>query len=297
MSDFTKAWWRYWFRPASPLALAGFRVAFFAALLFCFGTNDFAAFGEVSPELWSPIRPFHILGLGLLRPESLLWVGRGFVLALVLSCIGLATRVSIIAALALGFYLLGLQHCFGKQWHREATIMLTVAVLAASRAGDALSVDAWLAARSRPRPAPSGEYRWPIRAGRLAVALMFWSAGYAKLESSGLRWISAENLRRHIVDIRYNTAQHWDGVGQLGMIVAKHRLILLALSVSTIVIEIGYPAALFSRRAAMVLVPSSLLLLVGFELGLGISFSELGLVSVLLWMPWDRLRPSTASST
>ena len=69
-----------------------------------------------------------------------------WIVALVLSCIGLLTRWSIGVALVLGIYLLALPNNFGKTGHGDAILVLTMGILALSKCGDAWSVDSLIAA-------------------------------------------------------------------------------------------------------------------------------------------------------
>src|SRR5215211_724723 len=129
---------------------------FFAGVFLVYFPEDFSAWGSVSPAFWMPMPLFTALHLEPMSSPALGLVQTLWQAALVCSAIGLFTRVSMVVAFAAGFYLLGLPHNYGHVFHFDALLVIAMGILACSRAGDALSIDAWL--RGRARPAPSGEY-------------------------------------------------------------------------------------------------------------------------------------------
>lgn len=95
--------------------------------------------------------------------------------------LGLHTRtVSILLALALmtGF---GLTYSFGKIDH-TIVVVLVPAMMAFSRWGDTLSLDAG----SKPRDAERDVAQWPMRLLAVMIALSFVTAGWAKFRSGWL---------------------------------------------------------------------------------------------------------------
>src|SRR5690606_38948629 len=106
-----------------------------------------------------------------------------------------------------GAYLIALPQNFGKVHHSDTILLFVLAGFALSRAGDHGSLDAWLRHRffsSRPAPlAVSGEYRWPLRFGQLAAAIVYGAAGTAKLLRSGFEWADPEIFRNLILIQHY----------------------------------------------------------------------------------------------
>ena len=118
--------------------------------------------------------------------------------ALLLSCLGLFTRLSTATSFLLGAYLLGLPHNFGKTDHYDAVLVLILSIMACSRCGDSWSAHRLLSASRRravERPV-SGEYTWPIRLAQVMLSLVFFAAGVAKLRHAGLAWIASDKLYR-----------------------------------------------------------------------------------------------------
>jgi hypothetical protein len=207
---------------------------------------------------------------------NLLWLS-----ALALGCVGLFTRAAATAAFVLGGYLLALDASFGRVHHNDMAALLATGILAASRAGDALSVDALR--RRRAPPPPDAEYGWPLRAIQLALALAFLAAGIAKLRHAGLDWITSDDLRLRL----HGRGQGLLPSGSLGGHLARFPLLCHAVAAATVAIELLYPLALWSRRASAWLVPASLLMLAGIAAFFGPRFTTFAVLTAA-WVPWDR---------
>jgi len=292
-------WLRFWFAPALPTNLAVCRIVFFGALAVFYASHDFSAWADVSRAFWNPVWPFARLDLPVLTAVQLVTVQRVWKVALVLACLGFMTRLSTTTVLVLGFYLLGLSQNFGKIHHHDAILIFVFAILALSRCGDALSVDRLLGRllrrRPMPVPTPSGEYTWPIRMVWLVLSLLFLGAGVSKLRSGGLEWIFSDNLAIFFVQHHY----HYGNAVPLtawGLALAQHPWLCRVLAAATIAGELGYPLALVSRRARLLVVPGALLMQMAIRVLLGPTFVEL-MVCNVFWVPWDHLRGRAFTSS
>lgn len=276
-------WERFWFLPASARSLGAARAAIALGLLAVYLPNDIAAYGSVSPVFheprWLPVAPE-----SWLRAMNALWLA-----ALALGGVGLFTRAAFAAAFLLGGYLLALDSSFGRIRHNDMAALLALGILAASRAGDALSLDALR--RGGAPPPPDAEYGWPLRAIRLVLALAFLAAGIAKLRHGGLDWIASDNLQRRLLD-RGRLLAPSKGLGEE---LARFPLLCNAVAAATVAIELLYPLALWSRRARVVLVPASLLMLLGFAAFFGPRFTTFGVLTAA-WVPFDRVLRSRAAA-
>ncbi len=266
---------------------------FYVVVLLFPAQQEFSAWATVSPAFWQPIWLFRVLHLGvpwtagLLGALALVWR-----LSLVLSVVGLVTRLSTATAFVLGTYLLGLPQNFGKTHHFDAYVVVILGVLACSRCGDRCSLDA-LRWRSRPdapetraRAEASGAYTWPIRMACVVVACVFFAAGAAKLRYGGLAWITSDNMARLLVAHGYPLANA-DPLTAWGPRLAAVPLVPHFLAASTVLIEVLYPLALVSHLARWVLVPGGVLLVLGIRGLMGPTFETLALCA-LFWVPWDR---------
>jgi hypothetical protein len=193
-----RAWNRFWFAPSSASALGMCRLVFFVALSLWMLPRNFVPSGEQhSSVLWMPIWFLDKLSLPSLTTnalDSIQWVWK---VSLVLSAVGYLTRTSMAVAFVLGVYLLGLWPNFGPPHSLDTLVVIASGGLALSRAGDAWSMDALVAAASLRRAGPppvSGQYRWPIRFMWVATALVVCVAGISKLRESGLQWVLSDSL-------------------------------------------------------------------------------------------------------
>ncbi len=284
-------WHAWWFAPASPVDLGVGRAVFFAILALLYAPTDFRPWADVDPVFWHPTWSFALLHLPVLDATTLGVLQRVWKLGLVTAALGLATRASIVTALVVGFYLLGLPNCFGKINHHDAFLIFVFAILAVARAGDAFALDRVLARRRSGAPpapvAPSGEYTWPIRAVSVVLTLVFFGAGVSKLRTSGLGWAFSDTMAIFLVQAQY---QFGNGVplSDFGRVLARHPWICRALAAGALACETGYPLALVSRAARAVVVPGALLMQLGIRVLLGPTFFHMMAANVF-WVPWERL--------
>ena len=287
----SKRWLTFWFEPSSPTDLGVSRVVFFAGLLLVYGREDFSGWGAVSPAFWMPLPAFTALHLTPLSPETLGGLQIAWRAALALSAIGLLTRLSMAVSFALGFYLLGLPHNFGHTFHFDALLVVALAVLAGSRAGDACSIDAVVA--GRPPRHPSGEYTWPIRMIWVAMSLVFLAAGLAKLRYGGVAWVTSTNMALLLTRAAYHVSDA-DPLTRAGLWIAERRWLASALAGAALAIELGFISALFSRIARLIFVPAAFALLVGIRVLMGPTFGGFLLANVF-WVPWRTLGARVAA--
>ena len=288
-------WMRWWFAPAAPDNLGLCRALFLGGVLLYFLRHDFSAFGEPVPDpFWRPVWVYRRLlplrppGQDLVAVLQTVWKA-----SLLLGCVGLLTRLSTFVAFALGLYLIGLPYNYGTLSHMTAATVFILGILALSRSGDAYSLDRLIARRrsrdataSNPLP-PSGEYTWPIRLVWVLLSLIFFAAGVAKPRHSGMAWMTADHLQQFLLASHY---PQWRGtpppLTDLGLVIARYPLLCKFLAVSTVIVELGYPLALFSVRLRWLLVTSMVLMLVGIRLTMGPPF-DLVIWCHLFWVPWD----------
>jgi hypothetical protein len=281
----------WWFAPRSPVELGVGRSVFFGVLSLLYAPYDFRSWADVAPVFWYPTWSFAVLHLPVLDAAALGILQRVWKLALVCACLGLATRASILTALVLGFYLLGLPHCFGKIHHYDAFLIFVFAILAVARSGDAFALDRVLSRRCHgtvaPAVVPSGEYTRPLRAIRVMLALVFFTAGMSKLRTSGLGWIFSDTMAIFLVQHQYHLGNAVP-LTAFGLVLARHAWLCRSLAAATIAGETRYPLALISRPARAVLVPGMLLMQLGIRVLLGPTFLHMMACNVF-WVPWERV--------
>jgi len=283
MGAAVRAWTRFWFSPSRPDDLGVARMLFFTGLLAMYGLIDFSGWGTVSRAFWMPMPLFGVLHLPPAGPAALAVIRQVWLLALAASAIGFHTRPSMLVAFLLGTYLLGLPHNFGHTFHFDATLVIAMGILACSRAGDAWSLDAALGGKRK--VAVSGEYTWPIRAIWVAMSLVFFAAGLAKLRHGGLEWMTSDNLAIVLNRAAYHVSDA-DPIGGLGLAIARHEWVSRFVASATVLVELGFAAALFWRSARLFFVPAAFGMLVGIRVLMGPTFGGFLILNVF-WVPWS----------
>jgi hypothetical protein len=295
-------WQLFWFRRASPVGLAICRILFFAGILISRLPARAHDWGRVPERFYKPIGLFDLLNLPVLPTNALKAAEIVWWVALLLSAVGLFTRVSTVAALLLGAYLLGLPNNFGKVGHGDQMTVLIMLILALSRCGDALSIDRWIAtsrtnaARSAVGPARwSGDYRWPVRMVWVLMALIFCSAGVTKLVRVGPAWVTSDSFSITLQQAHYGLNRP---PSDIGLWIANRPWLCHAIAGGSLLLELAFPLALLHRWLRAVIVPATFLMQLGIGLLMGIWFTPF-LFGYLFWLPWDglvRTRPSEPRS-
>jgi hypothetical protein len=76
-----------------------------------------------------------------------------------------------------------------------------------------------------------------------------------------------------------------DPMTRAGLWIAGHPWLASALAAAAVATEVAFPAALFSRRARLVLVPAAVAMLVAIRLMMGPTFGGFMIANVF-WVPW-----------
>jgi len=284
-----RAWMRFWFEPVPAANLAISRILFFGLLFALYLPYDYRGWGDVTPALRQPLWLWEDFHLPFLSAHALGIVQAIWKVSLLTSCIGLLSPVSMLVAAGLGCYLLGLPHNFGQTYHFDTMIAIAIGILAFSRAGDILSVDAAVA-RWRGhmrRPTASGEYLWPSQLICVGVSLVFFAAGVAKIWTSGFEWFQSDHMAILLDRVQYHISDA-DPIVTWGSAIARIPWAANLLALTTIVVETGYPIALFSRRLRIPLVLAGAGLLIGIRMLMGPTFEQFLFLNVF-WVRWDRV--------
>lgn len=184
-------WERTWFTPAAPVGLLAVRALTFTAIAVDVWLSR-ARFRRISSSAETIWEPVSLLGALHLGPPSawlldvLVWVALlGAVVAVVVPRSNASRAVvrwaAVSSAGAYAFLVLA-ANSLGKIDHDRQPLFI-LAVVLATAAVPAL------------RDAPSWRHRWPVQAGRLALALMLLAAAWSKLSTSGVAWVRGPNMR------------------------------------------------------------------------------------------------------
>jgi len=274
---------RFFTETDSALNLAVFRIAVFAALLWLLRRNELVLASGLPDVLqFPPVRGGPILALLPVSPEIGAVATLLFAVLCLASMLGLCTRVSTIAALILGLYVLGVPQMYGKVNHVHHLVWFN-ALLAVSRCGDALSIDALLGRRGS-RPAASRLYALPLRFAWLLLAVVYFFPGFWKLWMGGIDWIFSDNLRFQMYHL-WSTHADWQPLIRPDRFPA-----LLAAGVAGVVLfEIFFILFIFTPRMRLVAGAAGLAFHNLSALALRIRFVSLQWCYVCL-VDWKQLR-------
>ncbi len=288
-------WQRFWYVPGSAAALGVCRMLFYASVAAFYWRSDVVDWAGVARVFWTPVSFFRVLGIGVLPATALTAAFILWKVLLVLSAVGLATRVSTAGAALLGTYLIGLPQNFGKIHHDNGILVFAMVILALSRSGDGWSLDALLKAARRPPDAAvpkspkSGEYTWPLRMMWLVMSLIFFAAGVSKLRHSGLAWVTSNAMAGFLVrsndPLAHAAGAPWT---DWGLWIAGVPWLSTLLGGVALALELLFPLALFSRTARRIVPAGVFAVQVGIMVVMGPDFARF-LVCYLFWVPWDRL--------
>ena len=302
MSLLRKHWNRFWFETASPDNLGLCRIVLFGTMFLYYVLAprlfsswgylaDFVPWGSVSRVFWRPVWLMAVLHLPPASTQALEAMQGVWRMALMLSCIGLFTRMSTAISFALGLYLFGVPASFGKIHHMEHVLIFSFLIMAFSRCGDAWSIDALIrkarAGAIQQPPAMSGEYTWPVRMIWVVIALIYFAAGVSKLRHSGFEWINSDNMRYFLVLEHYHLSDA-DPLTSWGLAMARGVALPRMMAATGMILELALPIALFIPRSRWVLVPSVAAMQFGIAVLMGPNFYQL-ILCQLLWVPWDRV--------
>jgi hypothetical protein len=278
-------WNQFWFAPTTPDNLGFCRVLFFGLLLVYFFPVRYDGWATIPRSFFDPVWPFEKLHIPIVPDPYLGLLAAIWKASLFLACVGFCTRISTAIAFVLGAYLIGIPYNFGKTDHMTAIIVFTLGFFALSRSGDAWSADSLIRRRFRdlPPPAPSGEYRWPVRAVWLTMALVFFAAGMAKLRLGGLAWVFSQHMEISLVQ-RFYDPNPPDI--RLGLWIAQHPWAARTMAAGSLLGELLFPLSLFNLRARRVLPPLLLAMQLGIGLLMNVWFWPF-MFCYLFWVPWD----------
>jgi predicted DCC family thiol-disulfide oxidoreductase YuxK len=232
------SWRRFWF-PAVPVErVAVFRllVTGFVAFDVTFDPLGAARIGQFDRLFWSPAFFARLLQLGP-PPASLVTVVHVvLIMTVLLSFVGLWTRIALPVAAALYLYWLLVYVSYGSIGHGRITVATAMVALAIAPAGRAYSLDS-LIARSRraqpgrPLPRPErvedGLAGWALRLVTVLVVVSYLSAAFTKLRTAGPGWVTGGAL---------DAALREKGTG-LGSLLVAHHLLISAFAAGALCFE------------------------------------------------------------
>lgn len=259
---------------------------------------DVARLADVAPGRFAPVGPLVLLD----APPAPVMVAAVLAVTIAAAAAGLVGwrwRVSG-PVTALGFLLLtSHRSSWGQIFHTENLVALHLLVLAASAAADARSLDARRRARTGGAPPVADpRYGWPVRLAAVVVVVAYVLAGWAKLRTGGIDWVTGDALRNHVAHDNLRKALVGDVWSPLGGWAVAHGWVFPPLAAASLAVELAAPVALLGGRwrTGWVLAAWS------FHLGvlglmailfpyplLGVAFAPFFALERLGWPPWRRV--------
>ncbi len=251
-------WDRWWFPQSDGLTLAVCRILAVGSLLFVF-----LPFFMTSPaEHMALIRrpggfdhPQWMIRLvaAFVPADSPAWpqlVRGAFAIAVgagVTTLIGLKTRPSAALLTLAVWFLVFHDGSYGEIHHPDIVLSMFLLFLSLSPSGRRLSIDAYL----RRHPAGTTDRAvWPLKLTQVLLAWTYFSNAVAKLLYSGFEWMNGYTLQQSML---YSSLQ-WER--PLGLRLAQHHDLCVALSVATVAFELLFPLVLFVPRSRPALLVS-----------------------------------------
>ena len=181
-----------------PVNLAGFRIVLFTAILFYTDIPLVVQYSGFPAEL--RVAPFGLswlLAVLPINPGLSVIVSWLFLFVCICGIVGFFSRTSAALVAILGLYVLGIPQFFGKIDHYHHLLWFAV-LLAASRCGDALSIDSLIRKRRGRNGFPqvqSREYLLPLRFVMILMGIIYFFAGFWKFVIGGIAWGTGDTMR------------------------------------------------------------------------------------------------------
>lgn len=293
-ADWARAWEGFWFTPADPLPLAVVRIIAGLLLLWScgvwlmdadgfFGPDGWLRDGDVwrmndQPWQWSWFFAAHsptavrLLALVTMAAAACLTVGLGTQLAAAVSLVGFLSAVNRTPLTVFGF--------------DDALGMLLIP-LAVGPSGAVLSLDRRLGLTTADG-GPSIAANVAIRLVQVHLCVVYFFSGIAKL--LGASWWEGTALWGAAANSRYRTLDlTW---------LARHPLLVNALTLGTLFWEVSYPALVWPRLTRRLAIAAGILVHGGIGVAMGMKEFALAMIAAnLAFVParaWralvDRLR-------
>ncbi len=270
--------------PASAAGLGMIRAGVHGVFLCSVLTSSFAALGNLPVTI---LRPPGILSFlswrffdWLITPSGMLTLKGALVLSLLMSTLGYLTAASTKTSAVLIILYQGVLRGFGHLNADEMTGIYFLIILAFTPCGEGFSLDSLYRTKHRRE---SWAYAYPILLMQMVLSWCYFTAGLAKLRISGLAYFSRDNLPIQAID--HSLGNLHDTQFRLAFYLPQFRDLMGIAIVVTILWEILFPLAVFSRRARPWLLGFGIVFHLTTLLTMNIFFSNM-LAMYLIFVDW-----------
>src|SRR6266516_1477341 len=245
---------RFWFpeAPAARLALLRILIGAFALWLVTTEYSTWVDVGRTRPELFEPVGVVRLLHHPL-PPEVNQALIIATAVASVLFILGWRHRFTGPVFAALLLWIISYRMSWSMIYHSLNLVVLHVLILGLAPSADALSLDA----RRRTavgrgvgrKPAGAWQYGFPIRLICAVTVLAYFVTGVAKLAGPlGWSWATGEALRSQVAADAVRKEVLGDAGSPLFYVLYHQVWLFTMMGVLTLVVELGAPLALVSKR-------------------------------------------------
>lgn len=236
------AWWLAP-GPARRLAMLRALLGAYALVYVVVRLPHLIAVGRFAAQEFAPVGPVELLDAPLPDAAAVALVIAAVPLGIAF-VLGAHHRVTGPAFAAVLLWIVSYRNSWGMVFHTENLLVLHVLVLGVTRSADALSRDA----RGRPDPGVGPHWGWPVRLLCAVTVATYVIAGITKLQVSGLAWIGSDTLRGLVAYDNLRKVELGDPFSPIGAALVGQRWLFGPLAALSLLIELGAPLALVSRR-------------------------------------------------
>jgi hypothetical protein len=195
------------------------------------------------------------------------------ILAALLAVIGWRERGTFLAAWMSLLLLGGLRGSRGKIQHNELLVLLAGAAIVLAPVG--------LRLLDRRR---SVRWGWPVRTAMTVVAIVYFLTGFQKLVGSGPDWVLGDNMR----NVMYLAARGDKApTDTFSLFVADRAWLAHLVAAGTLVIELGFPAALVWPRLRRWFVVAAIAFHSSIYLTHGLDYSAWAATTTVVFIDWS----------
>jgi predicted DCC family thiol-disulfide oxidoreductase YuxK len=239
---------RHWFTPMPAQRLALLRILSGGFMLWYFITR-YESMMDIARSERSNFEPVGLAGIlsAPLLPEvfmGIVW----FTLALgVAYLLGWKYRFTGIAFGIMGLFVFSYRYSWSMIYHDNIAVVLHVLVIALSPAADAYSLDA--RRKGGDAIALHWSYGWPVRLLCAATALTYFVSGLAKVFGElAWQWIDGSAMRSQVAVDSIRKEMLGESSTPLFSWIYAHSELFLIMGIVTMIVELGAPFALLSKR-------------------------------------------------
>lgn len=231
--------------PPERLAMVRILVSTYAVVWLAFALPGIAGLTDAGAARWHPVGVLAWLDTPLASGWLWLFVALTFGAGIAFA-VGAGARVTGPIFAAAFLVVTTYRSCWGQIFHTDDLVALHLIVLALAPAAHAWSVDA---RRRRPGSgAPARRYGWPLLLMSIITVLAYVLAGWAKLRTSGLDWITGSVLRDQIAQDNLLKELFGAPSSPLASTVLSHAWLFPPMAAFAVLVELGAPVALLGGR-------------------------------------------------